>query len=121
MKSVFIILLSSMLFHVISAYRLGAPVGACTSMTPSPDARHHGVSPQTSASPYQVTFDKPYFKAGEPVKVMIKSSGSDIMFKGLLVQARKEGSDTPIGTFDDPPSGVKHLKCTNLKVRLAGV
>ena len=110
-----------MLFHVISAFPKGAPKGVCKSMTPSAAPQNHGAQPQTDASPYQVTFDKIYFKAGDPVKVMIKSSGSDIMFKGLLVQARKNGSDTPIGTFKDLPAGVKHLECTNPTVRLADV
>lgn len=121
MKSIFIVLISSLLFHVISTYPNGAPDAACKSMTPSPAAGNHGAQPQTVSSPYQVTYDKTYFKAGDAVKVMIKSSGSNTMFKGLLVQARKNGSDTPIGTFKDLPAGVKFLKCTNPTVRMADV
>ena len=105
--------LYSLLFNAVLAYPSGAPHGACARMTPS----GHGSSAQTEESPYQVTLDKLYYKAGEAVQVTIKSSGKYI-FNGILVQARKVNGNTAIGTFsDDLPSGVlKHLACNNPKV-----
>ena len=113
MNSIFITLgLYSLLFHAVLAYSSGAPNGACEDMTPG-----HGTAAQTVlSSPYQVTVDESYYKAGKAVNVTIKSSGNDI-FDGILVQAREANKNTTIGTFsDDLPSDVKHLACNNQKV-----
>ena len=121
MKSVFIVLLSSMLFHVISARPDGAPKGACDSMTPS-KADHGGADPkEANTSPYKVTVNKSYYKAGEPVNVNIEGSMSN-MIMGILVQARQKGSSIPIGTFSNNLSpGVRHLECTKTNVSLTDV
>ena len=112
MNSIFITLgLYSLLFHAVLAYSTGAPDLACEGMTPN-----HGSLAQTVESPYQVTVDESYYKAGKTVNVTIKSSGNDI-FNGILVQAREANKNTAIGTFsDDLPSDVKHLACNNQKV-----
>lgn len=82
-------------------------------MTPSPSPNAHMGPPQSIPSPFNVTVNKSYYKAGEPVQVTI--SGADI-FKGILVQAREVGKDAAIGTFSDNlPSGVRHLMCGNAK------
>lgn len=113
MVGIVFLVLNAFFLHV-SGFPNGAPVGVCESMTPNPTA--HGAQPQVIVSPFRVVTDKSYYKLGEPVTVMIQSSGND-SFKGLLVQARELGKTAAIGSFSDNlPLGVKHLACSNSKV-----
>ena len=47
----------------------GAPVTACADMTPPSNGGDagHGTNPQTTTFPYEVTFSKTCFKAGDTV------------------------------------------------------
>ena len=92
-------------------------------MTPNPAVDGgHGAQPKLAdTSPYKVTVNKSYYKAGEPVNVNIEGSMSN-MIMGILVQARQKGSSIPIGTFSNNLSpGVKHLECAKLNVSLTDV
>lgn len=82
---------------LVQGYSSGAPAEECSTMTP----RHH-VDPQKGPSPYDITIDKKFIRAGESVTVTIKGRTPDDTFKGLLVQARV--GETPVGVFDVTPS-----------------
>ncbi|KAL5004868.1 hypothetical protein ScPMuIL_018324 [Solemya velum] len=94
--------------------RDGAPASVCGTMMPS-----HGVSAQTSASPYTITTDKTTISAGDDTGIQVTIQGTETTFEGLLVQARDfSGSSLDaVGTFE-LPQGETYLKtvdCTHIK------
>ncbi|KAK6165996.1 hypothetical protein SNE40_022793 [Patella caerulea] len=89
----------------VYSYGNGAPVGACTSMMPG----HNGVSPQTSTSQYTITASSTTYQPNQQITVTIAGGGNH---QGLLLQARKSGSTTPIGTFSTPSANTKLTQCT---------
>lgn len=83
-------------------YSAGAPDSACVSMTPS-----HGVSPQTSHSPYTLTPGGISVNGGGNITVTLSSTSA--VFEGFLLQARDTGTQQPIGTFIT--TQYKYLTC----------
>ncbi|XP_070572139.1 reelin domain-containing protein 1-like [Ptychodera flava] len=75
-------------------------------MTPG----HTGVSPQSSSTnPFTVTASSTLYSPGQAITVTIQ--GGD--YRGVLLQVRKVGEDTPTGTWSNPPNDTKLLTCTN--------
>ncbi|CAL4178434.1 unnamed protein product, partial [Meganyctiphanes norvegica] len=92
----------ALLVIMASAYPNGAPTVACGDMVPL-----HGVGPQSSPSPYSITYsveDKVY-------KVVVKASSGD-SFKGFFLQARTPGTSNIIGAFTFSGSDVKYVDCS---------
>jgi len=83
---------------------VGAPLAACTTMTPG-----HNTAPQASPSIYKLDVER---LTADTLSVTInRLTGAG--YKGFLIQARRDGSDVPIGTFLGPiPSGTKTLRCS---------
>merc|ERR1712130_280275 len=83
----------------------GAPEAACESMTPQ-----HGVSPQTTDSPYNVKVSATFVKPGGTVDVTISGS----KFKGFLLQAQDSADGKLVGSFASGVEGSKYLGCPGL-------
>ncbi|XP_032886114.1 putative defense protein 1 [Amblyraja radiata] len=81
----------------------GAPLSACESMMP----RHAGVVPQSNAAPYTVEPEASVFHPGKPVRVQILGP----QYNGFLLVARRDGSSTPLGTWQIPPENTQLLQC----------
>ncbi|XP_062509174.1 mucin-2-like [Corticium candelabrum] len=102
--------------NFVSSYSSGPPDAACTSMEPS-----HGVSGQTSASPYIVETDVPtdgYMPGSSYTVTIKKDSASTPDFKGFMCQIRAaDGSSTAaIGSFESfDTNKAKNLACTSAK------
>ncbi|KAF6729468.1 putative defense protein 3 [Oryzias melastigma] len=90
-------------FYVVEGYPSGAPTGACEDMIP----RHMGVLPQPSPAPYSLLTDSRTFEAGKPITVTIK--GPD--YRGVLLEARTDGSTNALGSWSLPPPDTKFLQC----------
>ena len=103
---VFVTFISVTIFNECLGYPRGAPSGQCEQMTPS-----HGSPPQTGASPYEIKVTKTYYVPGENVSVSIESSSDNI--KGYLIQARKVGENSTIGTFAALPANGQYVNCGN--------
>ncbi|KAK2192234.1 hypothetical protein NP493_36g03013 [Ridgeia piscesae] len=71
----------------------GAPKSACVKMSPS-----HGedVKAQSDSNPYTLKVDGHDISKGGTLKVCVTGR----QFKGILLQMRAEGSETPVGTFN---------------------
>ncbi|XP_060563735.1 putative defense protein 3 [Ruditapes philippinarum] len=85
-----------MMYYLVTStdgYSIGAPMGACDTMTPS-----HGAVAQTSPSSYTITPSSSTFDCGESISITL-SGGT---FKGFLCQARLDvnGSST-VGTLEE--------------------
>jgi len=81
----------------------GAPMAACVTMTPN-----HNATAQTSPSIYSLRVAR---LSADSLSVSIVMSAAP--FRGFLIQVRRDGSDTPIGTFDpDVPAGTRLLQCS---------
>jgi hypothetical protein len=108
---VFVVFISATtIFHECLCYPSGAPNTQCENMTPN-----HGYSPQANgASPYDIKVAKSYYVPGQNVRVSIESSSDDI--KGFLIQARKVGENSAIGTFAALPTKGRYANCSNTKV-----
>ncbi|XP_010868845.1 putative defense protein 3 [Esox lucius] len=85
-------------------YPTGAPTSTCEDMMP----RHAGVQPQPIPAPYTILTSARKFQTGKPVTVTI--TGSD--YKGVLLEARSAASQTALGTWGNPPTNTKFLKCS---------
>ncbi|XP_051878289.1 putative defense protein Hdd11-like [Pristis pectinata] len=81
----------------------GAPLSACESMMP----KHAGVVPQSSAAPYIIKSEASVFETGKPVQVQIVGP----RYQGFLLQARKDGSSSPLGEWQNPPENTQLLQC----------
>ncbi|XP_077994255.1 putative defense protein 3 isoform X2 [Glandiceps talaboti] len=93
-------------FDTAYGYGTGAPTSACTTMVPG----HVGKSPQPSnTNPYSVSASSATYTPGGTITVTI--SGNN--FQGMLLQARQPGQTTPVGTFSNPPSNTRLLRCTS--------
>ncbi|XP_030828687.1 putative defense protein 3 [Strongylocentrotus purpuratus] len=93
---------------LVMAFPTGAPAGACVNLTPG---HRYNASvifpPQTGPSPYVLNVSKNMYTPSEELTVSV-TGGS---FKGILLQARL-ADDTLVGTFSDPPTNTKLVKCT---------
>lgn len=94
---------------VIEGYGTGAPPGACTDLKPG-----HGTE-QTVASPYKVEIlngATSYVPGGAAIQVKLSGTKE---FQGMLLQARKAGSTTPLGTFTAPDAATntKLTQCSS--------
>nr|AAT34988.1 stromal cell derived factor 2-like protein [Branchiostoma belcheri tsingtauense] len=90
------------------AYGTGAPQEACVTMHPGHMLNATtAVVPQTSASPYSIVVGSKY-TPGSNFSVQIVGP----VFRGFLLQARRPGSTTPVGTFSNPPNNTKTTQCT---------
>ncbi|XP_013421686.1 putative defense protein 3 [Lingula anatina] len=98
-----VVFLGSALVRV-QGYGNGAPPSACDSMVPG----HQGSKPQTIASPYTVSVQVSSYTPGQTVNVTVRGTED---FRGLLLQARKAGTDEVVGTFQTPPSKFKFRPC----------
>ena len=105
---VFVIFFSVTVFDECKGFPGGAPTGQCEQMTPN-----HGPLPQTGASPYEIKVTKKYYVPGENVRVSIESSSDNI--KGYLIQARRVGENSAIGTFAAVPANGTYVNCSNSK------
>jgi len=108
-SSTMLVLIACCAFFLLSptpggASPTGAPVVACVTMTPN-----HNTNPQESESAYTLQVQR---LGADTLSVsIVMRVGAP--FRGFLIQARRDGSDTPIGTFDDNvPAGTKLLRCS---------
>ncbi|XP_051277617.1 putative defense protein Hdd11 [Dicentrarchus labrax] len=88
----------------VGGYPNGAPTGACEDMMP----RHSGVLPQPSAAPYTLLTNTRTFQPGKPVTVTV--TGPE--YRGVLLEARRDGSTNALGSWKIPPPDTKFLQCT---------
>ncbi|XP_013421696.1 putative defense protein 1 [Lingula anatina] len=88
----------------VQGFGSGAPPAACVTMVPG----HNGTLPQTGASPYTVSVQVSSYTPGQTVSVTVRGT---VDFKGLLLQARKEGTNEVVGTFQTPPTNFKFRPC----------
>ncbi|XP_044053029.1 putative defense protein 3 [Siniperca chuatsi] len=88
----------------VSGYPTGAPTGACVDMLP----RHSGVLPQPSPAPYTLLTNTRTFQPGKPITVTV--TGPE--YRGVLLEARKEGSTNALGSWQLPPPDTRFLECT---------
>ncbi|XP_030848234.1 neurogenic locus Notch protein-like isoform X4 [Strongylocentrotus purpuratus] len=77
-----------------NAYPTGAVISACGDMTPN-----HGFSAQTSVSPYSITVSSAFYQPGQQMTVTISTNTGSLALKGILLQARRTGTDQIIGTW----------------------
>ncbi|XP_070553457.1 putative defense protein 3 isoform X2 [Ptychodera flava] len=106
------ILIFSLLQVSVTGYGSGAPDSACTTMTPGHVNGQTGValSPQDGSSNiYTLSASSDSYTPGGTVSVTI--SGSP--FSGLLLQARRPGQTTPIGSFSSVPGNTKLKTCSS--------
>uniref|UniRef100_A0A671N3J0 Putative ferric-chelate reductase 1 n=1 Tax=Sinocyclocheilus anshuiensis TaxID=1608454 RepID=A0A671N3J0_9TELE len=96
---------------VVHCYGHGRVSEVCGSMTPN-----HGSSAQTSTAPFNITADKTTFKEGDQITVLLNSQ-SGYQFEGFMLQARRVGSTTLIGTFTVTDSSVQLLSCDGVANR----
>ncbi|XP_010780361.1 putative defense protein 3 [Notothenia coriiceps] len=87
-----------------TGYPNGAPTGACEDMTP----RHTGVLPQPSPAPYTLLVNTGTFQQGKAITVTI--SGPE--YRGVLLEARTDGSTNALGSWQHPAPDTKFLQCT---------
>ncbi|XP_041823449.1 putative ferric-chelate reductase 1 isoform X2 [Melanotaenia boesemani] len=85
-------------------YKTGLVTASCVNMQPN-----HPGNPQTGPSPYTVTTDPSSFIPGQAVKVLLQAPASK-PFTGFLLQARKPGSNSPVGSFT-ATTGTQLLNC----------
>ncbi|XP_067904017.1 putative defense protein Hdd11 [Heterodontus francisci] len=81
----------------------GAPSSVCESMMP----RHSGAVPQSNAAPYTIETEASTYQPGMPVQVRILG----LQYQGFLLEARKDGSTSPLGSWQDPPENTQLLQC----------
>ncbi|XP_070554702.1 putative defense protein 3 [Ptychodera flava] len=93
----------------IDGYGSGAPTSACESMTPGHSSQGDPLSPQEGTSPVGLSLSTVSYSPGSQVTVQLEGSE----YGGVMLQARQQGQTTPVGSFSDPPSGMKLLTCTN--------
>lgn len=84
-----------------SAYKTGAPAGACEALQP----KHKDYKPQTTASPFKITAKR----NKDTVDVTI--SGSTEKFKGFLLVGRTADSEDNQGEWL-PVENAKLVKCS---------
>ncbi|XP_019613939.1 PREDICTED: putative defense protein 3 [Branchiostoma belcheri] len=94
-------------FSVSDGYGTGAPAPACVTMRPGHLNGGVAVNPQNSTSPYSIVVGDEY-TPGRTVSVQIVGP----QFRGFLLQARRPGSTTPVGTFSNAPADTKTTECT---------
>ncbi|XP_071496612.1 uncharacterized protein [Diadema antillarum] len=88
------------------AYSSGAPISACSSLTPG-----HPYTPQTAASPFTINPKVQYYGPSAPIEVTLNATTGN-SFKGFIIQARAVGSITPIGIFGEDDTGeAQRLDC----------
>ncbi|CAH1249082.1 FRRS1 [Branchiostoma lanceolatum] len=91
------------------AFGTGAPATACMTMHPGHKINATtDVVPQTSASPYSIVVEGSRYTPGSTFSVQIVGP----VFRGFLLQARRPGMTTPIGTFSNAPTNTKTTMCT---------
>jgi len=82
----------------------GAPVESCVNMVPM-----HNTNPQASTPPYSLSVTR--LTADTLAVSIVLATGAP--FKGFLIQARRDGSTTPIGRFEGTlPADTKFLQCS---------
>ncbi|XP_078068194.1 putative defense protein 3 [Mustelus asterias] len=81
----------------------GAPSSVCESMMP----RHSGVMPQSNTAPYTIDTGVSTYQPGLPIQVQILG----LQYRGFILEARKDRSSTPLGSWQDPPENTKLLQC----------
>ncbi|XP_037536000.1 LOW QUALITY PROTEIN: putative defense protein Hdd11 [Nematolebias whitei] len=86
----------------VGCYPNGAPTGACEDMIP-----RHGVLPQPSLSPYSILTNTETFQPGKPITVTITGPA----YRGVLLEARIQGSTNALGSWKLPPPDTKFLQC----------
>ncbi|XP_016134459.1 putative ferric-chelate reductase 1 [Sinocyclocheilus grahami] len=97
---------------VVHCYGHGRVSEVCGSMMPS----HGSNSAQTSTAPFNITADKTTFKEGDQITVLLNNQ-SEYQFEGFMLQARRVGSTTLIGTFTVTDSSVQLLSCDGVANR----
>ncbi|KAF7652309.1 hypothetical protein LDENG_00098530, partial [Lucifuga dentata] len=90
----------------VRCYSNGAITASCEDLRPG----HSRINPQTEPAPFTVTADRSSFTPGQELIVNLQASASTA-FSGFLLQAREEGSRTPLGSFTLPAGGAQLLTC----------
>ncbi len=96
-------------YRLANALPGGAPEGTCITMRPS--VAKHGAAQGTTA-PYVIQVDKKYYSQNSTVKVTVNVT-EDTTIGGFLIEAREEGKDKPLGSFNMIPPNTKSLDCTS--------
>ncbi|XP_030847135.1 hyalin-like [Strongylocentrotus purpuratus] len=90
-----------------NAYPSGAVTSACGDMTPN-----HGFDSQTSVSPYTISVSPAFYQPGQQMNVTISTNTGSPALKGILLQARRTGTDQIIGTWSlADTTGFQTLAC----------
>lgn len=87
-----VILICLMAVVATNAYSSGAPDDACFDMVPQ-----HGVGPQSSAAPYQVSLSRNQIRSGDKIDVTIRGIKRTDTIKGFMIQGRV--GETPAGKW----------------------
>ncbi|XP_078403762.1 putative defense protein Hdd11 [Cetorhinus maximus] len=69
--------------------------------------RHSGVVPQSNTAPYTIDTGASTYQPGTPIQVQILG----LQYHGFILEARKDRSTTPLGSWQDPPENTKLLQC----------
>ncbi|XP_051537829.1 putative ferric-chelate reductase 1 [Myxocyprinus asiaticus] len=109
LEKMLVLILLSACVGIVQSYGNGLVSRVCDSMTPG----HLLYSAQNISSPFNVTSDRTSFKEGDEITVTL-SAQSGVEFKGFMLQARRVGSSTPIGTFTVTASGSQGLTCNGV-------
>ena len=106
-----IITVAAHLCSIPEVYALptGAPVEACTSLTPD----HFGdTTGGVGIAPFTITL-----QGQKPNELQVTiSSSDDTEFKGVILQARRVGTTTAIGTFSNLPANTQTIQCNSANV-----
>ncbi|XP_041134258.1 putative ferric-chelate reductase 1 isoform X2 [Polyodon spathula] len=92
-QDLFIFLLISCNFMVVSGYPNGLVTASCSSLTPA----HGGAIAQTPAAPFSVTASKSTYSPGDQITVTLQAKSDT--FQGFLLQARQIGGGAAVGSF----------------------
>ncbi|CAH1258437.1 FRRS1 [Branchiostoma lanceolatum] len=101
---------------VVEGYPTGAPVSACTEMFPNhrmnhenaslPDVRYS--SQNLSTAPYRITAD---VQGNGKVKVSLRVTNESKYWEGFFLQARVQGTTTPVGMWEGLPTNAQTRDC----------
>uniref|UniRef100_UPI00398EFCD1 putative defense protein Hdd11 n=1 Tax=Pristiophorus japonicus TaxID=55135 RepID=UPI00398EFCD1 len=69
--------------------------------------RHSGVVPQSNAAPYTIDIGASVYQPRTLVKVRILGP----QYRAFLLQARKDGDTSPLGSWQNPPENTQLLQC----------
>ncbi|XP_022106855.1 uncharacterized protein LOC110987971 [Acanthaster planci] len=83
----------------------GAPSEACSTLLP----RHGSATPRQPPNPYRIQLGAIRYVAGGTVRVTL--TGPNDGMKGFILQARRVGQSTPVGTWENLPPNTRTMAC----------